>query len=77
MEAVTSVKTMEQYQLELTFDTGEKRVFDVGPFLNRGVFGRLKDVNLFNQAYVAYATVCWPGNLDIAPETLYDRSIPV
>jgi len=24
---------------------------------------------LFRQAYVAYDTVCWPGNLDIAQET--------
>ena len=31
----------------------------------------------FGQAYVAFDTVCWPGNLDIAPETLYDRSVMV
>ncbi|MBL0289966.1 MAG: DUF2442 domain-containing protein [Betaproteobacteria bacterium] len=40
----------------------------------KGVFQRLKDPILFRQAYVAFDTVCWPGNLDIAPETLYDRS---
>ncbi len=27
-------------------------------------------------AKVEYGTVVWPGNIDIAPETLYDRSIP-
>jgi hypothetical protein len=25
-------------------------------------------------ARVEYGTVVWPGNIDIAPETLYDRS---
>jgi len=42
-----------------------------------GVFTRLQDIALFKQAFVALDTVCWPGDLDIAPETLYDRSIPI
>jgi hypothetical protein len=37
----------------------------------------LQDIDLFNQAFVALDTVCWPGDLDIAPETLYDRSVPL
>ncbi len=31
----------------------------------------------FTKASVEYGTVVWPGNIDIAPETLYDRSLPV
>jgi hypothetical protein len=27
-------------------------------------------------AKVGYGTVIWPGNIDIAPETLYDQSRP-
>ena len=44
------------------------------PYLDKGVFRRLHDITLFKQAYIAFDTVCWPGNLDISPETLYDRS---
>jgi hypothetical protein len=76
METVTRVCARDDYQLELEFDTGEKRVFDARPYLEKGVFTRLKDPAAFKQAFVAYDTVCWPGNLDIAPETLYDRSRP-
>lgn len=74
MESVTHVRIREDFQLELKFDTGETRIFDARPYLDKGVFQRLKDPALFRQAFVAHETVCWPGNLDIAPETLYDRS---
>jgi hypothetical protein len=77
MESVTKVVPQEGYRLVLTFSTGETRLFDARPYLEKGAFIQLKNEELFRQAYVAYDTVCWPGNLDIAPETLYDRSEPL
>lgn len=65
------------FSLELWFDTGDHRLFDARPYLDRGVFTRLQDPALFKQAFVALDTVGWPGNLDIAPETLYDRSVAI
>lgn len=77
MESVIAVKAKESYMLELKFNTGETRLFDATPYLEKGVFKKLKDQALFKQAYVAFDTVCWPGNLDISPETLYDKSAEV
>lgn len=77
MEKVIRVVARENFALEILFNTGDHRWFDARPYLTRGVFTRLKDVALFNQAYVGLDTVCWPGDLDIAPETLFDRSLPV
>ena len=74
MEAVVFVKTSDDFELTLKFNTGEERLFDMKPYLDKGNFKRLKNLSLFNQAYVAFDTVCWPGNLDIAPATLYDKS---
>jgi hypothetical protein len=75
MESVIRVLPRENFFLELWFNTGDHRLFDARPYLNRGVFVRLQDVSLFKQAFVALDTVCWPGDLDIAPEALYDRSV--
>lgn len=77
MESVTHVVPRDNFHLELKFSTGETRLFDARPYLDKGIFSRLQDPALFKQAYVAFDTVCWPGNLDIAPETLYDRSVAV
>jgi len=45
--------------------------------LNKGVFSLLKDQTLFARAFVAFDTVCWPNDLDFAPETLYVQSVPI
>jgi len=75
MEHVTKVQPLEDYMLKVAFSTGEVKLFDVKPYLNKGVFSKLQDESLFNQVYVAHDTVCWPGNLDIAPETIFDRGL--
>ena len=77
MERVIDVQPLDDFRLEMRFSTGETRLFDARPYLQRGVFQQLQDETLFRQAYVALDTVCWPGGLDIAPETLYDRSQPL
>jgi hypothetical protein len=77
MEAVVRVLPRENYQLEIEFSTGEVRLFDVRPYLDKGVFTQLRDRELFASAYVAFNTVCWPNDLDIAPETLYVKSVPI
>jgi hypothetical protein len=74
VEFITHVSPIDDFRLELSFSTGEKGVFDARPYLDKGQFVRLRDIALFKQAYVAFDTVCWPGGLDISPETLYDRS---
>jgi len=77
MESVKQVKAGDDYSLELWFNTGEHRLFDARPYLNKGLFVALQDIARFKQAFVALDTVCWPGDIDIAPETLYDLSVPI
>lgn len=74
---VVSVEVGADYALFLEFENGEKRAFDMRPYLDKKPFVRIKDLPLFAQAKVDYGTVVWPGNIDIAPETLYDRSTPL
>ncbi len=74
---VVKVEANPDYRLYLEFENGEARVFDMAPYMDKKPFVRLKDSTLFARAFVDYGTVVWPGNIDIAPETLYDRSVPV
>lgn len=74
---IVSVRATREYLLYLEFENGEKKVFDMALLMDKPPFMRLKGSPLFLAARVDYGTVCWPGNIDIAPETLYDRSVPI
>jgi len=74
---IISVKATKDYVLYLEFENGEKKVFDMNILMDNKPFNRLKASALFQAARIDCGTVCWPGNIDIAPETLYDRSIPL
>ena len=73
---VLSVKPLNNYKLLLCFSTGEKRVFDVSPLLKKPAFQQLKNPCLFNSARIAYGTVVWNDEIDLAPESLYHSSQP-
>ena len=75
MIEVRTVKTVADFGLLLTFTNGEQRHFDMRPYLHYPVFRRLENPAFFALARVDYSTVTWPGEIDIAPETLYDRSV--
>ncbi len=38
-----------------------------------GVFADLRDPDMFAQATLIFGAVTWPGELDIAPDTMYDQ----
>jgi hypothetical protein len=67
---VKTVKPLPEFRLYLEIYDGRKGIFDMKPYLNKGIFQELKDVNYFNQVGVVLGAVTWPHEQDIAPETL-------
>ena len=64
-----------EYQLELIFDDGESGIVDLSAYSKRGgVFSRFSDLDYFRQVYVDSGVLCWPGDVDIAPETIYSMT---
>ena len=71
------VKALSDYCLEVVFENGERRGFDMKPFLSYPAFSPLTEQSLFMKAHVAYGTVIWNDEIDISPDTLYLRGRPV
>jgi hypothetical protein len=61
----------------LVFENGERRIFDAKPYLQRGVFARLRNGTAFRAARVVAGSVEWPGGLDLSYDTLYLESQPM
>src|SRR6266404_4149239 len=70
---VKSVRALDDYELEVLFENGERRRFDVKPYLGRGVFMRLKNRGLFSAVRAVAGSIEWPGGLDLSYDTLYIR----
>ncbi len=71
---VVAVQPMPDYKLLLFFTDGAKKLFDVGPYLNRGVFRSLVDVSVFNTVKPFNGSILWQGDIDLCPDTLYKES---
>ncbi|MCP1381932.1 DUF2442 domain-containing protein [Runella salmonicolor] len=71
---VKQVTPLGNYELQIVFSNQEVRLFDVKPYLDKGIFEELKDISLFNSAKVFNGTVTWNNELDFCPDTLYLES---
>ena len=72
---VKEVRPRKDYTLSLVFDNGEEGVFDVSPYLEKGLFSQLKDRRVFNSVKPFLGSVQWENGLDLCSDTLYLDSL--
>lgn len=70
---VKAVEVCPDYKLLLTFNNGEKKIFDAKPLLAVAMYQELDAV--FSAAHVEFGTVVWPGDMDVSPDMLYMQSV--
>jgi hypothetical protein len=74
---IAVAQPLEDHVLLLTFTNGERRIFDTKPYLDKGVFKRLRERSAFFGVRVVAGSVEWPGEIDLSYDTLYLESHPV
>ncbi len=71
-----SVKTViasKDYELIIEFDNGECGILNMKPYLDMGVFKRLKEPGAFKSVRVSFDTVEWSSGVDLDPEFVYEK----
>ena len=74
MREIIEVEVLEDYQLKLTFDNGEIKIKDMKPYLDKGIFKKLKDKKVFNNVKIKYGTISWENDIDMCADSLYETS---
>jgi hypothetical protein len=74
---VNKVKPLDNYCLMLWFENEEKKIFDLKPYLNKGVFNKLKNPALFASVRVVAGSIEWSNGLDLSYDTLYLEGVTI
>ena len=73
---ITLVKPIEPFSLFLEYETGEKKFFNVSPYIKGTWYSELGDKDYFKSVRIinnGYG-IEWANGQDIAPHELYENS---
>lgn len=64
----------DDYVLSVEFDNGETGTLDMKPYLDFGIFQRLKEPKELSLVRVSFDTIEWESGADLDPEFVYVKS---
>lgn len=88
---ITGVIPNDDFTLTITFDNGEKRIYNAAPLLKPGtVFETFSDIENFRRVYIDNehciawdinpdidSDKVWSNKVDLCPDTCYVDSVPI
>jgi len=69
---VVEVQAEPPLALNVRFADGTQGYVRFEPSHLTGVFESLRDPLMFKQVRIEHGALAWPGNLDLAPDAMYD-----
>lgn len=75
----TAVKAEAQndFYIKIEFDNGDIKLFDVRPYIKGSWYGKLSDVEYFQQVKVDGFTVTWPDGQDLCPDEIFELGVKI
>jgi len=70
---IVEVKLESHLVLSVRFSDGTCGKVRFLPTRLRGVFTPLKNPDFFKKVFIADGVVTWPGEIDLAPDAMYDE----
>jgi len=70
MIKVVTIKPEGQYKLFVQLSNGKEGIFDVTPYLDKGIFRELVNESYFKQARLSFGSISWPNSQDFSADTI-------
>lgn len=71
MRNIKAITANDDWSLDVAFDDGSHRRFDVKPLLDTEAFTELKNIGLFKRVHNGGYFVEWDNEADLSADTLY------
>ena len=69
-----AVKPLEDYELFITFQNGETKIFDAKPLLSLPLYKSLNNKGFFGTAKADGMCIYWNEDIDLCPDMVYNNS---
>ena len=74
MRKVLTIRMLQNYRIDLSFDDGVSGVVDLSHLVGKGVFSAWCDPHVFEQVRIgSEGELAWGDQIDICPDSLYLR----
>ena len=71
MNKIENISILEDYKLKIIFEDNVNKIFNLEPYLNKGIFSELKDIEYLKQVKNNKTYISWPNEQDLSSDTLY------
>jgi len=77
MRTISTIRANDDWTLDVAFDDGAERRFDVRPLLDCEAFAALRNIGMFKRIHNGGYFVEWDNEADLSADTLYLEGISI
>ena len=72
LHQVVKAEPMDNRLVKVSFENGAVGIFDCSPYFKDSYWSPLRDPVFFGQVKAECGTLCWPNDIDIDPEEIWE-----
>ena len=76
LHRVITAEPVDDKRVRVSFENGVQGLFDCSSYMTDRYWDSLNNPSIFRQVRVECGTLCWPNDIDIDPEEVWEFCTP-